>query len=423
MATRGSGLWLHTDFLKLWVGQTVSALGSAFTGLALPFVAIYNLHATPAQLGVLTASVGLPWLVLGPFVGVIVDRLPRRSLLIGADLGRAALLASVPVANISGILHIEFLYFVAFFAGALTACFETAYQSYLPALVEVEQIIEGNSKLSVTGNISGIVGPSLAGTVIQAVSAAAAMAIDALSFLFSAFCLLIIGKREAAPTSGGRLDFRAALREGIAFIGRQPILRAFAGANATFMLFIGMMQAVLLLFLSERLHFSPGVIGVVFSTQSVGGLIGALAARPVSQHLGPGPAIIGASALRGVGVVCLPLATLIPIGAVPLVIAGQLTQNFGWSIWSVAQVSVRQAVVPDRLRGRVTAGFLLLVRATPPLGALAGGLLGEKIGLTPVLAIAATGVILSTGWLLASPLWHLREQPAPVDEFAQAATR
>ena len=406
-----SSLWRHGDFLKFWAGQTISGFGSRFTGLALPFVAIATLDATPAQLGVLTAATGLPWLVLGPFIGVGIDRLRRRPLLIATDLGRALLLATIPLAALAGMLRIEHLYVIAFLTGVLTAWFETAYQAYLPALVEREQLLDGNAKLGVSDSVADIAGPGIAGVVIQILSAPVALALDALSFLASALSLVLIRRSEPMPSRGAAQPVVAALGEGLAFLWRQRLLRAFAGANSTFMFFFGMAQAVLLLFLSTNLGLGAGSIGLIFGAGSAGGLLGAAVAVRVSRWLSVGPAIIAGSFLRGLGIACVPLAALLPAGKIPLLVAAYTVHSLGWSIWAVNQGSVRQTLAPDRLRGRVTASFLFLVRSAVPLGALAGGALGEWLGVAPTLSIAAVGMLLSTVWLLPSPLRHLREQP------------
>jgi MFS family permease len=418
MPAASSGLWRHADFLKFWLGQTISGFGSRFTGLALPFVAIAALDATPAQLGMLTAASGLPWLLLGPLIGVGIDRLRRRPILIATDLGRAALLASIPLAALLGQLRIEQLYLVAFLLGILSAWFDTAYQSYLPSLIARTQLIEGNGKLHVSSSAADVAGPSLAGLVIQAFSAPLAIMVDALSFCASALSLALIRTREPAPSGGGRQAVWAALGEGVAYLWRHALLRAFAGANATFMLCIGMSQAVLLLFCTPNLQLSPSAIGLVFGVGGVGGLLGAVVAGAVSRRARLGPTIIGASLLRGLGLACVPLAGLLPLGVVPLLVGAYALHQFGWSVWAVTQASARQALVPDRLQGRVTASFLFLVRGATPLGALAGGVLGTQLGVAPTLTVAGVGLLLSTGWLVLSPLWSLREPPAVEMEAA-----
>jgi predicted MFS family arabinose efflux permease len=418
MAARPSSLWRHADFLKFWIGQTISGFGSRFTSLALPLIAITALEASPAQLGVLTAMSGLPWLVLGPFVGVGVDRFRRRPVLIATDLGRALLLGSIPLAWMVDVLTVELLYVVAFGVGVLSMWFDTAYQSYVPALVERAQLLDANGKLSVSNSVADVAGPSIAGITIQLLGAPLALAIDALSFLVSTASLWLIGAVEPPPTHAGtQRTMVSAVREGLSYLGRQPLLRGLAGANATFMFCFGMVNAVFLFFLTENVGVQASTLGLMFGVGSVGGLLGALVAGQVSRAIGIGPAIIGSSALRGLGLALIPLVGLLNGWLVPLVVVCLYgVHQWGWSIWSVTQLSVRQALVPTSLQGRVTASFLLLVRGTPPLGALLGGALGEWLGVPVTLAVAAPGLVAATLWVAMSPLWHMREPPTPTTD-------
>ena len=412
----GSSLWRQTDFLKFWIGQTISGFGSRFTGLALPLVAITTLDATPVQVGILTGAAGLPWLFVAPLIGVGIDRLRRRPILISADMGRAALLITIPLAAWLGVLRIEQLYWVAFLNGFLTAWFDTAYQAYLPSLVGRAQLIDGNTKLSVSSSAADVAGPSLAGVVIQALTAPLALAIDACSFLLSALSLGLIKTPEPAPVAAQSQGFRVALVEGMRYIWQQTILRAFTSTNATFMFCFGVVQTVLLLFLTRTLQLNESVIGLIFGIGGLGGLVGAGSAGWISRRLGVGSTIIGASFLRGLGLALVPLAVILPSAVGPWFITLFYTlHQGGWSIWSVTQASVRQGIAPHHLRGRVTAGFLVVVRGATPLGAFVGGWLGETLGLVPTFVGAGVGLILATGWLFGASLGSMREPPLPPD--------
>ena len=414
-----ASLWRHADFLKFWAGQTISGFGSRFTGLALPILAISELGASPAQLGVLVAVNGLPWLILGPFAGVGVDRFRRRRVMIAADAGRAILLAAIPVAWMLNSLSMELVYLVALGVGILTMCFDIAYQSYLPTLVDRSQLIDGNSKLGVSSSVADVAGPGLAGVLIQLLGAPIAIAVDAVSFVASLVSLWLIRTLEPAPrAAGSRPAMLTAVREGLTYLRRQPILRGFAATNATFMFCYGMLDAVFLLFLTRSLGFSPSTIGIIFGTGSLGGLLGAIAAGRVSTRFGVGLAILWSSVVRGLGIALIPLVALLWGGMAPVVVVLlYAVHQCGWSIWSVTQASLRQALVPDRMQGRVTASFLVLVRAAPPLGALLGGILGEWGGIQLTLGLAAPGLVLASLWLLMSPLLGLRTVPLqPADE-------
>src|SRR5437867_8121574 len=237
MRLQFSGLWQHPDFLKLWAGQTVSLLGSSVTGLALPLAAVLVLNATPAQMGIMRAAQYLPFLLLGLFAGVWVDRLRRRPVLILADAGRALLVGSIPVAALLGVLRIDVLYVVALLVGVLTVFFDVAYLAYVPSLVPRDSLTEGNSKLEVSRSFAGMAGPALAGALVQLVTAPVALVVDAASFLVSAASLSLIRTPEPKPAAlaHGRSIWRDA-GEGLRIVGGHPVLRTLAGQLATMQL-------------------------------------------------------------------------------------------------------------------------------------------------------------------------------------------
>ena len=238
MRFRLTGLWRHPDFVKLWTGQTISLIGSQVTFLALPLTAVLVLNATPAQMGFLTAAGAIPSLLVGLFAGVWVDRHRRRPILIAADLGRAALLLLIPVAALLGVLRIEYLYIVAFLVGTLGLFFEVAHHSFLPSLVGREQLVEGNSKLEISDSVAEIVGPGLAGGLVQLVTAPIAIAVDAISFLISALFLGLIRTPEPAPKPPDeQQNIFGEVVEGLALVSGNALLRAIAGGMSTVHLF------------------------------------------------------------------------------------------------------------------------------------------------------------------------------------------
>jgi MFS family permease len=408
------GLWRHPDFLRLWAGQTVSLCGSAFTALALPLTAVLVLGATPWEMGVLAAIGGAPWFLFGPFAGVWVDRVRRRPLLIGADLARAFLLGTIPLAAALGVLRLGQLYLIAFPIGVASALFAIAQQSYLPTLVTREHLVEGNSKLSASLTAANVAAPGLAGGVVQLLSAPLAILVDAASFLVSAACLRAIRTPEPAPiVAAGSADVGAQIREGLRFTRDNPYIRAFTATNVAFFCCNGIVDTVLLLYLARDLGLSAPVIGLILGTGSGGGLAGALLAAPLTARWGLGPTLLWSATLRGAGLLALPLAGSLPVGVVPVLVAGQLVTSGGWSVFFVNQTSLRQALVPDRLLGRVNASFWMVVRGAVPLGALLGGLLGTQFGLRATLLVGAVGALCSGFFLLRSPVGALRAQPSP----------
>src|SRR5713226_9077499 len=204
-----AGLWRHPNFLKLWAGSTVSLFGSQITFLALPFTAVLLLHATASQMSFLVFAETLPTLLIGLFAGVWVDRLPRRPMLIIADVGRALLFGSLPILTLLGWLRIEYLFLVAFATGTLTFFFDTAYCAFLPTIVERKLLIEGNSKLEMSNLLANLAGPGLAGWLIQLVTAPLAIFVDTCSFLVSAFSVWTIHGARSAINVGGVNQFLA----------------------------------------------------------------------------------------------------------------------------------------------------------------------------------------------------------------------
>src|SRR5690349_3562034 len=224
-----TGLWNNPDFVKLWLGQTVSQFGSGITGIALPLTAVLLLAATPAQMGILGALDGIAVLVIGLLAGVWVDRVRRRPLMIATDLGRAFILSTIPLAALLGVLHIWQLYIVAAFAGILTVIFTVASPAYLPSLIPQDSLIEGNSKLGISDALAEIGGPAVAGPLVQLLTAPFAILFDAFSFLFSACCLALIRKPEPHPaTSELKTSIWSDLIEGLRLVFKNPLLRSLA---------------------------------------------------------------------------------------------------------------------------------------------------------------------------------------------------
>lgn len=412
MRPRFSALWRDSDFLKLWGGQAVSVLGSQITFLALPLTAVLMLGASPLQMGILTAAQTSPSLLVGLFAGAWVDRLRRRPVLIATDLGRGFLLGTVPLLAVLDVLRMEHLYAVGFLAGVLGIFFDAAYKSFLPSLVGPEHLVEANSKLEVSRSAAEIGGPGLAGGLVQLASAPAAILVDALSFVWSALLLALVRKRERAPEpSERRRSMPGEIGEGLRFVFGEPLLRPVALGMGTLSFCNSVFEAAWLLYLTRGLGIGPGLLGVIFATGSVGFLAGALVAGRVTSRLGVGPAVVATPVVIGFADLLTPLAGLLPLAAVPLLIAGQFTFGIGRTVGAINTVSLRQAITPERLWGRMNASMDFTVYGLTPLGALAGGALAQGIGLQPTLALAAAGEMLAFFWLFSSPMRRLRSIP------------
>ena len=412
----GGRLWRHPDFLKLWAGETVSVFGSQVTLLAVPTVAILILHAGPFQVGVLSALEFLAFPTLGLVAGVYADRLWRRPIMILCDIGRALALGSIPVAFVLGVLTLEQLYLVALLTGVFTVFFDVSYQSYLPALVDRPNLIEGNTKLEVTRSAAQISGPAIAGFLIQWIGGARAVAVDALSFLLSAIAILTIKKPEPEPkpgTASGATGFIPEMREGIDVVFKNPILWRIAATTGTTNFGSNMIfGAVFLVFAYRDLHLSAAVVGIIFGIGSVGGLVGALLASRAARILGLGLTLAVAIAVGGLANLAIPLASL---GAAPVILSalGFITLTMV-PIYNINQVSLRQAITPDRVQGRMNATMRTIVWGTIPIGAFVGGILGTAIGVVPTIVVGSLIEAVAALWIVLGPVIRLREQPAPV---------
>jgi MFS family permease len=411
-------LWRHPDFVKLWSGQTVSKFGSHITGIALPFTAVLTLAATPAQMGVLAALGSLPVLLIGLLAGAWVDRLRRRPLLIAADIGRALLLLSIPIAALVHALHIEHLYLVAVLAGALTVFFDVADPAFLPAIVPPERLVEGNSRLGASGSLAEIAGPSLAGGLVQWLSAPFAIAIDAATFIFSALCLGAIRTPEPEPAQPAeRQSIGSEIVEGLRVVLRQPLLRALAGTMATFTFFGNFIGALYTIYLLRELHVPSAVVGVLIGLGGVGALVGALVAEPVVRRFGLGKTLISVMAFYGCTGLVIPLVGGPTFLAVGMLAIGQLVGDVAIAVYLINDISLRQSVIPSSMLGRANASMQVLERGIGPLGALLAGLLGGSIllGMRGTILIGVLGVIASSLWLVFSPMRTLHAGGSLVD--------
>jgi hypothetical protein len=423
-----SSLLRHPDFVRLWTAETISQLGTQVSALAIPFVAIEILEATTFQVALLNVVDFLPFLLIGLPAGVWVDRLRRRPVMIAGDLGRAAALATVPVAFALGTLTIVQLYAVGFVVGALTVFFDVAYQSYLPSIVIREQLPEGNAKLEVSRAGAAVVGPGLAGLIIAILRAPLAVALDALSFLVSALFLVTIRRPEPVPEAH-REDgqpgpaMRREMAEGLRYVLGHAYLKNIAACTATANLFGTVATSVLLVFAVRELGMTAGSIGVAFSIGATGALLGALTANRVSTGLGVGPTIIAFGGVSGLALLPLalaPVGTPQPVLVVLVALAGFVT-GVATVVYNVAQVSLRQAITPTRMQGRMNATMRWFVWGTIPIGGILGGALGTLLGVREAVLIGALGEMLAIVPVLFSPVRRIRQMPAPGGDEAVAS--
>ena len=403
-----TSLWRHADFVKLWSGQTASLFGSAITGLALQFIAVVTLEASAVEIGLLGAVGTAPALVVGPIAGVWVDRLQRRTLMIASDLIRALLLTTIPIAAFLDILSMAQLYTVGFLAGSARVVFGLAARSYLPSIVERQRLVEGNAKLKISSSITSVAGHSLAGLVIQAISALAALLVDAVTYLLSAFCVLAIRSREEAPHISAS-PLLAQVRQGLGLVFGNPLLRAFAGCTTTSNFTSQVLFSLYILFGVRELGLNAAELGLIYGIGASGALVGALIGPWATARFGLGRTLVGGAVLGSLEV--LPVAFATPDLAMLLLLLSGFVGHFGWTVYSINETSLRQAVIPMDFQGRMNATMLFIGDGMLPVGALVGGVLGEVFGLREAITAAAFGSLLSFLWVLFSPARSMERIP------------
>jgi MFS family permease len=401
-------LWHNGDFLLLWGAQSVSQFGSQVSGLALPLAAILVLHATTFQVAALNVVDFLPFVLFSLPAGVWVDRLKRRPILIAADWGRAAALASIPIAYALGGLTLAQLYVAGFITGTLTVFFDVSYQSYLPSLVGREHLGDGNSKLEVSRSAAQIGGPGFGGVLVGALTAPYAIAADAVSFVASAVLMSAIRTAEELPEAlaTSRQRMRTEIAEGLRYVLRHPLMRPMMYFVATSNFFSMILGSILLVFAVRDLHLGATTIGLIFAVGNAGWLLGALTATRIAGRLGIGRAIIALSAFGGFGWLLIAVASG-PV-AIPFIAAAELIYGFGAVGCNINAISLIQAITPDRMLGRANASRRFVVWGVFPIGGLVGGALGASIGLRATIWVGAIGAAVAFLPLLFSPLHRIR---------------
>jgi len=371
------------------------------------------LEVTGFELGVLNALGFIAFPILGLFVGVWIDRVKRKPVLVGMSLIQVATLATVPVAFVFGVLGLYQLYVVALLMGATTLFFDVAYQSYLPSLVSREKVVEGNQKLQISASAAQVIGPTVASGLMFFLGAPKAVAADVLGTLAAALLILSIRRREPIPEAGlpgAKRDFFAEMKEGVHVITSNELLWTQAGCTATSNLGSNIFTVALYLYAYRTLGISQGQIGIAFSIGAAGFLIGALICRRVTAWIGLGRTIALAVAGNFGLLVCL-LAN----GGTAVVVLGLafFIGFLGVPIYNINQVSLRQIITPNRLQGRMNATMRTIVWGTIPLGAFLGGILATALGVVPSLVI---GIVIAGGsvfWILFGPIIRLTVQPEP----------
>jgi MFS family permease len=414
------GLWRDADFRNLWFGLTASLFGARITAIAVPLVASRTLNATALEMGSLVAMEYLPYLVVGPAAGVWLDRRPKLPLLILSDVVRAGLLLAVPVAWFLDVLSVPLLLVVALLIGCSTVVSDIGSTSYLPLLVGRDRLIEGNSKLELSSSASGIGGNALGGVVLQLVPAPLALLCNSAAYLLSAAFTVRIRhrepKRRVQDRGPGMLQ---EMREGLRAVFGHPVTRRIVVATTIVNFFTFVIEPVLLLFLTRTLDLPALAIGLVFSASGAGALTGALVAGRVSRRLGLGRTLVGSLLLAGPAALLMPATVLVPSASAPfMIVTVYFVNSVIVIVYNVNQRSLRTALTPDRLQGRMNASVRMVVMGVAPAGALLGGALGTWLGTLPVLVLGTAGIMLASCSLLLSPVRRITALPAPADTAA-----
>jgi len=416
-------LWRHRDFAKIWSAATVSILGSQVTIIAVPFIALTMLGASVFQVSLLTAVEMLPFLLFTLPAGAWLDRVRRRPVLVAADIGRGVVLMSIPVAYVFHTLTMGQLYVVAFVAGTLTALFDVADQSYLPAILDRDDLVDGNAHLQVSYSVAQIGGPTLGGNLIAIIAAPIAITVDAISFFVSGGFISSIRRREEAPKrrldeSGLPTSMRAEIAEGLGYVLGNRYLRPIAACTGISNLFAAALFSVFPVLIWRDLRLPPAFFGTVMGVASVGFLAGAGLSSRLPGAIGIGRTIAISASL---GAPAFLLLTLTPasldLAAVTLFV-GWFVAGMSQVIYNVAQISLRQAITPSEMQSRMNATMRFIVWGTIPIGSLMGGAMATILPVRAALIFAALASFASAVPILLSPLRSLREMPASSEDAA-----
>ncbi len=411
MTSGPPSLWRDPDFVRLFVAATVSQVGSFVTRTGLPFTAILILGAGSGEVALIRAAELIAGFTIGLVAGAWVDRLRRRPVMIWADLGRAVLLGTIPVAYLWSALTLPHLVLVAFGAAVLTTFFDVADRAYLPTIVGRERLVRANSTLTASSSAAEFVGFGASGWLIELLSAPRAIALDAISFLVSALFLGRIRRPEPAPKPAA--DREPVLREiadGLRLTFRNPILRPLALADAAVSGFWGIFGAVYFVFVLE-IGFTPAAVGMMAAVGGLSSLAGALIVERATRRLGVGRFLVTAMVFVAIGNICIALTPDATIVGILLLLTQQVVSDSSMTGFDVVSVSIRQATVEDRLLGRVGASFHALSMGFMLAGTIVGGILGETVGLRPALFLGGAGGVAAILILWFSAVRRMKDVP------------
>ena len=413
---RNDQLWSQPDFVRLWSGKAVSQFGTQISLVAIPLYAVLALDASPFEMGILAAAAGIPRLLIGFVAGAWVDRLRRRPIMLATDIGRALAMAAIPLAALFGVASLTLLIMVEVIMGLLTVFFQAAWVPYLPGLVGRGQLASANSKMIASNSVAQVAGPSLAGTLVGALGGPLTFVIDAATYLWSALFIAKIEHREPPPRPhGANRSLLQEMKQGIQVLVTSPLLRALTGSHATIILAGHLFLTIYPLYMLNVLGLSARGVGLVYAAGGVGALIGSVVTTSAIRRFGTGRTIVWAAVLFGAFGLTIPMAVLVPAHALPLVVFAEFAQWMALVVFQIAEGSLRQAVTPDHLLGRVAASDQVLSNGLQPVGAFLGGVLGQVFGVQEALLIGVAGMFCAGAWVWWSPVREIGAMPDEPD--------
>jgi MFS family permease len=384
-------------YRSLLAGQALATGGHQVAALAMPTLAITELHASALQVGILGALAYVPTTLFGLVAGVVVDRLPRRALMVGADLGRAMVIAGVGWSAFGGRASLAELYGAATVIGLLALIFDVSYQSHVPDLVAPDQLAQANGALEVNKSAATVIGPGLSGALMDAFGIGRTLFIAA-GALLGSLGVLARGVTATPPTTAERKRIRDDVVEGVRLVFADRRLVAIALCTATSNLGAFAFWSVGLVFAYRTLGLTPGQYGLIAAVGNFGLVGGAIAAAPMARRFGVGRCLFVAEMLLGGAMLATPLAAVGMAGAV--LAATQLVSNFQLPVYGVNQVALRQALTPRTLQGRMNAIMRTMAVSTIPIGSLAGGAIASVEGPTVAMIVGGVTACLAPLWLL-----------------------
>lgn len=419
---KANNLWKHSDFMKLWSGQTLSMFGSQVTLFAIPLIALLTLQASVLEIGILKAVEYVPFLLFSLHAGSWVDRHNRHQIMLLMDIVRGIVLLIIPFLALLELLNFQVLLVVSFIIGTCSVFFDIAYMSYLPKLVSKEHIIEANSKLELSRSASNLMGKSLAGAIVQIFSPPMSLLVNAFSFFGSAFTLILM-KTKKIPTENNNLNSSITqnIKEGLQYVWSNPILSRIFITSGLYNLFYFIFEPSYLMFVTRDLGISPLMLGFILSTGGVGAILGALFAKKISQKLYLGKSIVYCVFLSGLLLSIIPtLGLMSKTTSIIFLMIVHLLSSIMLVSYNINQISLRTASTSDNFLGRMNACMRVSIYGSISIGGALGGILGQWINVSLIILIGSVGIMLTAILIRLSPIYELKRIPESEKEVTVA---